>query len=132
MQVPPLPHDTGVRSIHTITALELEQIPESLLVVCSVPVGLEFAQIFSRFGSRVTIVNNGDQIAARADTEAAGALHAALAEGGNEILRGGGVDAFARDGDMTVATLPGGRELRVQHVLLASGRVANTEALGLE
>src|SRR3954451_5371768 len=117
MQVPPLPHDTGVRSIHTITALELEQIPESLLVVCSVPVGLEFAQIFSRFGSRVTIVNNGEQIAARADTEAASELHAVREEEGSEVILGGGVDAFTRDADRTLATLPGGRELPVEHVL---------------
>src|SRR4051812_3138351 len=130
--VPPIPGIERIEWFDHITALELEQIPESLLVVGAGPVGLEFAQIFSRFGSRVTIVNNGDQIAARADTEAAGALHAALAEEGIEILLGGGVDASAPAGDTSVATLPGGRELRVQHALLASGRGANTEELGLE
>jgi mercuric reductase len=130
--VPPVPGIEQIEWLDHITALELEQIPESLLVVGAGPVGLEFAQIFSRFGSRVTIVNNRDQIAARADTEAANELQAALEEEGIEVVLGGGVDGFARDGDTTVATLPGGRELRVHRVLLASGRVANTEALGLE
>ena len=130
--VPPIPGIEQVEWIDHVTALELEEIPESLLVVGGGPVGLEFAQIFARFGSRVTIVNNGDQIAARADTEAANELQAALEDEGIEVVLGGGVDAFARDGDATVATLPGGRELKVSHVLLASGRVPNTEALGLD
>ena len=54
--------------IDHVSALELDEVPESLLVVGAGPVGLEFAQIFARFGSRVTIVNSGPQIAARADT----------------------------------------------------------------
>ena len=68
-----------------MSALELEQIPESLLVVGAGPVGLEFAQIFARFGSRVTIVNHGPQIAARADAEAAAELQAALEDEGIEV-----------------------------------------------
>jgi mercuric reductase len=114
-----------------VGALELDEIPESLLVVGAGPVGLEFAQIFERFGSRVTIVNHGAQIAARSDTEAANELQAALVDEGIEVVPNSGVDAFARDGDVTVATLPGGRELRASHVLLASGRVPNTDRLAL-
>src|SRR5437763_355862 len=75
--VPRVPGIENVDWIDHISALELEQIPESLLVVGAGPVGLELAQIFARFGSRVTIVNHGPQIAARADTEAAAELHAA-------------------------------------------------------
>ena len=130
--VPPIPGIANVDWIDHVTALELEQIPESLLVVGAGPVGLEFAQIFARFGSRVTIVNSGSQIAARADTEAANELQAALEEEGIEVVLNGGVESFARDGDATVATLPGGRELSVSHVLLASGRLPNTEELHLD
>jgi mercuric reductase len=130
--VPPIPGIENVDWIDHVTALELEQIPESLLVVGAGPVGLEFAQIFARFGSRVTIVNSGSQIAARADTEAATELQAALEEEGIEVVLNGSVESFARDGDTTVATLPGGRELRVSHVLLASGRLPNTEELELD
>jgi len=130
--VPPIPGIENVHWIDHVTALELEQIPESLLVVGAGPVGLEFAQIFARFGARVTIVNSGSQIAARADTEAANELQAALEEEGIEVVLNGGVESFARDGDATVATLPGGRELSVSHVLLASGRLPNTQELHLD
>ena len=111
--VPRVPGVDEVDWLDHVTALELEQIPESLLVVGAGPVGLEFAQIFARFGSRVTIVNHGPQIAARADAEAAGELQAALEDEGIEVVLDAGVDAFARDGDATAATLTGGRELRV-------------------
>jgi mercuric reductase len=130
--VPPIPGIEQVHWIDHVSALELEQVPESLLVVGAGPVGLELAQIFARFGSRVTIVNHGAQIAARADTEAANELQAALEDEGMEVVLNAGIDAFARDGGMTVATLPGGRTLKVSHVLLASGRVPNTDALELE
>ena len=130
--VPPIPGIENVDWIDHVTALELEQIPESLLVVGAGPVGLEFAQIVARFGARVTIVNSGSQIAARADTEAANELQAALEEEGIEVVLNGGVESFARDGDPTVATLPGGRELSVSHVLLASGRLPNTQELHLD
>jgi mercuric reductase len=130
--VPPIPGIEQSEWIDHVSALELEEIPESLLVVGAGPVGLELAQIFALFGSRVTIVNHGSQIAARADTEAANELQAALEEEGIEVVLNGGVESFARDGDATVATLPGGRELRVSHVLLASGRVPNTEELQLD
>jgi mercuric reductase len=127
--VPRVPGVEHVEWIDHISALELEHIPESLLVVGAGPVGLEFAQIFARFGSRVTIVNHGNQIAARADAEAANELQQALEEEGIEIVLDAGVESFARNGATTVATLPGGREVGVSHVLLASGRFPNTEEL---
>ncbi len=94
--VPPIPGIEEIDWIDHISALELDHVPESLRVVGAGPVGLEFAQIFARFGSRVTIVNNGAQIAARADTEAANELQAALEDEGIEVLLNGGVDSFAR------------------------------------
>ena len=130
--VPRVPGIEEVDWIDHVSALELEVIPESLLVVGAGPVGLEFAQIFARFGSRVTIVNHGPQIAARADTEAASELQAALEEESIEIVPDSGIDSFARKGNLTVATLPGGQEVRATHLLLASGRKPNTEALRLE
>src|SRR5262249_46543191 len=130
--VPDVPGIDAVSWLDHVGALELDEIPESLLVVGAGPVGLEFAQIFARFGSRGTIVNRGTQIAARADTEAWNQLQAAPEAEGIEVVPNSGVDAFARDGNVTVATLPGGRELRVSHVLLASGRAPNTDRLALD
>jgi mercuric reductase len=126
--VPPIPGIEDIKWIDHISALELEEVPEALLVVGAGPVGLEFAQIFARFGSRVTIVNTGSQIAARADTEAAAELQAALEEEGIEFVLNSGVDSFARNGKGIAASI-GGRTVEVSHVLLASGRLPNVEEL---
>jgi len=126
--VPTIPGIEDIEWIDHVTALELDDVPESLLVVGAGPVGLEFAQIFARFGSRVTIVNSGPQIAARADTEAAGELQAALEEEGIEVVLNSGVDSFARNGKGIAASI-GGRTIDVSHVLLASGRLPNVEEL---
>jgi mercuric reductase len=129
--VPPIPGIEGVDWIDHISALELDRVPESLLVIGAGPVGLEFAQIFARFGSRVTIVSHGAQIAARADAEAAQELQAALEDEGIEVLLNGGVDSFARSASGVEAALSGGAR-EFTDVLLASGRTPNVEGLGLD
>ena len=129
--VPHIPGIADIPWIDHVSALELEEIPAALLMVGAGPVGLEFAQIFARFGSRVTIVNHDSQIASRADTEAANELQAALEDEGIEVILNGEVDRLARKGDRVEATLSG-RTLTVSHVLLASGRVPNIEELGLD
>ena len=129
--VPPIPGIEDVDWIDHISALELEHVPESLLVVGGGPVGLEFAQIFARFESRVTIVNHGPRIAARADADAAEELRLALEDEGIEIVLDTGVDSFARNGDYVDARVQG-RTVTVSHVLLASGRTPNVDQLGLD
>ena len=93
-----------------VSALELDEVPESLLVVGAGPVGLELGQIFARFGSRVTIVNSGPQIAARADREAASELQAALEAEGIEVVLNGGVDSLT-------SSASGGVEAEVRNAL---------------
>src|SRR3954468_8872705 len=110
--VPPIPGIDDVEWIDHISALELTEVPESLPVVGAGPVGLELAQIFARFGSRVTVVNHGPQIAARADAQAAAELQAALQEGGMDIVLDATVEHVSR-GEAVV----GGRTLKVSHVL---------------
>jgi mercuric reductase len=129
--VPKVPGIDEIEWIDHISALELEDVPESLLVVGGGPVGLEFAQIFARFGSRVTIVNHGPQLAARADVDGSMALQTALEAEGIEIVLNSGVHSFARNGDRVEAALQG-RTVEVSQVLLATGRTPNVEALGLE
>jgi mercuric reductase len=129
--VPPIPGIEDVDWIDHISALELEEVPESLLVVGAGPVGLEFAQIFARFASRVTVVNHGSQIAARADTEAANELQAALEDEGIEVVLNSGVDSFSRNGKVVEAAFAG-RTSKFTHVLLASGRTPNVDELGLD
>jgi mercuric reductase len=129
--VPPIPGMEDIEWIDHVSALELDEVPEALLIVGAGPVGLEFAQIFARFGARVTIVNTGPQIAARADEEAARELQAALEEEGIEVVLNRGVDSFARNESGIEATI-GDRNVQVSHVLLASGRLPNVEELDPE
>lgn len=131
--VPPIAGIETVDWIDHVSALEVERVPAKLLVIGGGPVGLEFAQIFARLGSRVVVVSHGTQIAARADAEAARALHEAFEDEGIDIeLTDGGVERFERDGPDVLAYVTGDVLVRVSDVMLASGRVPNIEHLALE
>jgi pyruvate/2-oxoglutarate dehydrogenase complex dihydrolipoamide dehydrogenase (E3) component len=129
--VPPVDGIDKIDWIDHVSALELEEVPARLLVVGAGAVGLELAQAFARFGSRVTIVEGVDRIAFRDDEEAAAQLAAALADEGIEVVTGAFVDRVRRDPGALVATV-GGREIRVARILLAAGRAPNVEELELE
>jgi len=129
--VPPIEGLEDVDWLDHVSALELTDLPESLLVVGGGAVGLELAQAFARFGSRVTIVEGVDRIAFRDDEQAAAELAAALTDERIEIVTGAFVDRVRRDPGAVVATVAG-REIRVERILLAAGRVPNVEELELE
>jgi mercuric reductase len=135
--LPPIEGIEEIDWIDHVSALELAELPTSLLVVGAGAVGLEFGQTFSRFGSKVTIVDALERIAPLADVEASATLASALEEEGVEIIVSAFVKSARRDGDDIVATIEPrdgspGRELRVAQILLASGRVPNLEGLNLE
>jgi mercuric reductase len=135
--IPPIDGIYGIDWLDHVTALELEAIPEALLVVGGGAVGLELGQAFARFGSRVTIVDGADHVAPRSDRQAAEKLSAALADEGIEVVLASLVGEVAQDDEEIVATIvpregEGSRRLRVSNVLLASGRQPNVEALNLE
>lgn len=135
--IPPIEGIDDIDWIDHVSALELTELPESLLVVGGGPVGLEFGQAFSRFGSEVTVVHSRDHLAPRTDEQAADELAGALQEEGIELVMSSRVQRVEKNGDAVAATIvpkegEGSREVRVTHVLLASGRVPNVEALNLE
>ena len=136
--VPPIDGISEIDWIDHVSALELTELPESMLVVGGGPVGLEFAQIFARFGSRVTLVQGAERISPRSDAEAAAVVHEALVEDdGVEIFLSSIVERVRREGDDVVATIipmegEGSRDVPVTTVLLASGRAPNVESLHLE
>ncbi len=135
--VPPIEGIDEVGWVDHISALDLAELPASLLVVGAGAVGLEFGQAFSRFGSRVTIVDGLDRIAPAADAEASAKLTEALDAEGIELATSVFVKSVRREGDETVATIAprdgsDAYELRAQTILLASGRVPNVEGLDLE
>src|SRR6266487_4401769 len=135
--VPPIEGIEEVGWIDHVSALELTELPESLLVVGAGAVGLEFGQIFSRFGSKVTIVDALERISANSDPEASATLTAALEEEGIEIVTSVFVKSARRDGVEIVARISPRDdspeyEVRAAQILLASGRVQNIEGLNLE
>src|SRR5436305_3261723 len=135
--VPPIDGIEEVGWIDHISALDLAEVPASLLVVGAGAVGLEFGQIFSRFGSKVTIVDALDRIAPIADPEASAMLAAALRSEGIELATSVFVKSVRRDGGEVAATIAprdgsDEYEVRAEQVLLASGRVPNIEELALE
>jgi mercuric reductase len=129
--VPPIEGLDEVGWIDHVSALELTELPESLLVIGGGPVGLEFAQMFSRFGSRVVLVQHADRISPRSDATAIDELTEALEDEGIAIRTGATVSRVRREGGEVVASI-GDDEIRVAQILLASGRVPNVEWLELE
>jgi mercuric reductase len=136
--IPPIDGIDEIDWIDHVSALELTELPESALVVGGGPVGLEFAQIFARFGSRVTIVQGADRLCPRSDAQAAAVLQEVLEEeDAIEVVLSSYVKSVRRDGEQIVASIvprdgEGSRELQVENVLLASGRVPNVEALHVD
>jgi pyruvate/2-oxoglutarate dehydrogenase complex dihydrolipoamide dehydrogenase (E3) component len=135
--VPPIDGIEDIGWIDHVSALELTELPKSLLVVGAGAVGLEFGQIFRRFGSEVAIVDALERISPHSDPEAAAMLAAALEEEGIRIETSVFVKSARREGDEVVATIAPRDgspeyELRAERILLASGRVPNIEELNLE
>ncbi len=115
--------------------LELRELPEHLLVLGGGYVGLEFGQMFRRFGSQVTVVHDGPQILPREDPEVAAELSQALSAEGLRFLLNARTSRAVRQGariELTVDS-PGGREeLAGSHLLVATGRRPNSDGLGLD
>src|SRR3546814_10873244 len=109
--------------------LELDRVPEHLLIVGGSDTGLEYAQMHRRFGADVTVVENGPRLIGREDEDVSAAVRGILEAEGIDIRTGVGDIAFARKGDSIVATLDD-EVVACSHVLLAVGRVPNTADLG--
>jgi pyruvate/2-oxoglutarate dehydrogenase complex dihydrolipoamide dehydrogenase (E3) component len=133
---PALPEVPGLESVgplNSTSIMELDQVPQHLIVLGGGYIGIEFAQMFRRFGSRVTVIQRGPQLLPLEDEDIADAVLAILREDGVEVL----LQAEARcaervDGQVRVAVATKEeRSITGSHVLLAAGRVPNTDRLDL-
>jgi pyruvate/2-oxoglutarate dehydrogenase complex dihydrolipoamide dehydrogenase (E3) component len=123
-----------VPSLDSTSIMELDQLPEHLIVLGGGYIGLEFGQMFRRFGSRVTVVQRGRQLLPQEDGDVAKAVLDILREDGVEVrLEAQAVRAAAhRSGiRLTIRTPEGERDLDGSHLLRAAGRVPNTDRLNL-
>ena len=125
--------DAGYRTNETIFGLR--ELPPSLLVLGGGPIGCELGQAFARLGARVTIVGRAPRLLPREDPEASGVLARVFAGEGMDVLTGATVERIRPDGGAWAATVlrDGARvEVRVAAVLVAAGRRATADDLGLE
>src|ERR671913_1166629 len=132
---PPVEGLDSVPALNSTSIMELDEVPDHLLVLGGSYVGLEFAQMFRRFGSEVTVVQRGPQLMSREDTDVAEAVAEILRQDGVEVL----LEAQSRraergeDGNirLTLSTPEGERTLEGSHLLVAAGRPPNTDLLNL-
>jgi pyruvate/2-oxoglutarate dehydrogenase complex dihydrolipoamide dehydrogenase (E3) component len=131
----PLEGLEGVPALDSTTIMELDEVPERLLILGGGYVGLEFAQMFRRFGSEVMVVQRGPQLLAREDPDVAEAVAGILRAEGVEVLLGAQAERVGQAGDgrvsLAVSTPEGERELEGSHLLVAAGRPPNTDTLNL-
>jgi pyruvate/2-oxoglutarate dehydrogenase complex dihydrolipoamide dehydrogenase (E3) component len=133
--VPAIPGLSDVPYLTNESLMQITALPEHLLILGGGYIGLEFGQMFCRFGSHVTIVHHGPQIVPREDSEIAAELQKALeAEGVQILLNTRTTRAEKKGAAITLTCASNGSEstLRGSHLLVATGRTPNTIDLGLE
>lgn len=130
--VPPIPglEEAGFLDHHSL--FETDTLPPSVAVMGAGPIGLEMAQVLSRLGARVTVVEMSDRILPKEDPDVAEALLAFLEAEGIETKLGFRVASVVTSGDDKVLRTEAGEEVRAAEILVATGRRAVTESLGLE
>jgi pyruvate/2-oxoglutarate dehydrogenase complex dihydrolipoamide dehydrogenase (E3) component len=134
---PLMPSVPGLKETGFLTSesiMELEQLPEHLIVLGSGYIGLEFAQMFRRFGSRVTVIGQREQILTAQDPDVAIAVQTLLERDGIEFLLKSKVLKVDRAGNETSLQIQvGDREVSLQgsHLLVAVGRAPTTDTLNL-
>ena len=141
----PIPGLDEVGWLNNVTAMELKELPQSMIVIGGGPLGLEFAQMFAHFGARVTLLEAMDQVLPRHEPEIAAELQRALAEEGIQFRTGVTVERVRLEKGQKVVTIRSGQgarrrrsfnteteELGASEILLAAGIQANTADLGLE
>jgi pyruvate/2-oxoglutarate dehydrogenase complex dihydrolipoamide dehydrogenase (E3) component len=134
--IPDLP---GLRSADPLThieALELDYLPTHLIILGGGYVGLEMAQAYRRFGSRVTVIEGGPRIMGREDPDVAEEIRRILAEEGIQFLVATEtLAAQGRSGDkigLTLRTSSGEQQIEASDILVAVGRIPNTAGIGME
>lgn len=133
--IPAIPGLLDVPFLTNETIMQLTMIPEHLLVLGGGYIGLEFGQMFRRFGSSVTIVHQGQQIVPREDPEIAAELQKALETEGVEFVLNARTQAvYQKDGviHLSCKIAEGTKEVEGSHLLVATGRIPNTDDLGLD
>jgi pyruvate/2-oxoglutarate dehydrogenase complex dihydrolipoamide dehydrogenase (E3) component len=133
--VPEIPGIDAVDYLTSSTMMEVDFLPEHLIIVGGSYIGLEFAQMYRRFGSRVTVIEMGERLIARDDEDVSATVKEILENEGVEFRLNAECITATRHGDgvaIQVDCESGAPEVTGSHLLLAVGRKPNTDDLGLE
>ena len=133
--VPELPGAKDIPFLTNTGMMNVDRVPEHLVIIGGSYIGLEFAQMYRRFGSKVTVVEKFDKLLPREDEDVAAEIRAILEREGVVIRTGAECMEFSKTGDRVVVGLAcrGGEPIAEgSHVLLAVGRLPNTHDLGLK
>ncbi|MGI4751077.1 MAG: mercuric reductase [Janthinobacterium lividum] len=133
-----IPKIEGLDSVDYLTnttILELKELPESLIVIGGNYIGLEFGQMFSRFGSRVTLIEKGERIMSREDEDVSACVTSFFEEEGIKVITSAEttkIEKAAGGVTLTIKTKTGEQKITASQVLLAVGRTPQTKTLGLD
>lgn len=133
--VPDFPGVGDVPYLDNVSMMDLTEVPKHLVVIGGSYIGLEFAQMFRRFGSEVTVVEKGPRLIAREDEDVSAAVRDILEREGIHIRTGAECIRFLRQDDgvgVGVDCTAGPPEIVGSHILLATGRRPNTDDLSLD
>ena len=136
----PIPGLAEAQPLTHVEALELDEIPEHLLVIGGGYVGVELSQAMRRFGSKVTMIDRNARLMSKEDLDVCDALRSLLADEGIDILLNARIKQVSgkSDDSVSVVVVHNGEQngiekvLKGSHLLVATGRTPNTEGLGLE
>jgi len=120
--------------LNSTSIMELDRVPEHLLVLGGGYIGLEFGQLFRRLGAKVTIVQSGAQLLAREDADVAVEVEKILREDGVEVLLNAQAERVSKVGGkirLTIRGADGARTVEGTHLLVAIGRSPNSDRLNL-
>jgi pyruvate/2-oxoglutarate dehydrogenase complex dihydrolipoamide dehydrogenase (E3) component len=134
--IPDIPGLAAAQPLTNVEALELDRLPDHLVVMGGGYVGLELAQAYRRFGSRVSIIERGPQLASREDSDVAAALLEMLRDEGIAVHLGAKLlNVQGRSGgsvSLQLHTPSGDHTIEGSDILVATGRTPNTAGIGLE
>jgi pyruvate/2-oxoglutarate dehydrogenase complex dihydrolipoamide dehydrogenase (E3) component len=134
--IPPIPGLADAAPLTHVEALELDRVPEHLIVLGGGYVGVELAQAFRRFGSEVTVLQSGPQLLSREDPDVAVAVRTIFEEEGIRVVLGAHTRRVqgrsAERVQVHVKTPSGEQTIEATDILVAAGRTPNTHGIGLE
>jgi pyruvate/2-oxoglutarate dehydrogenase complex dihydrolipoamide dehydrogenase (E3) component len=131
--VPDMPGLSDVDYMTNVSILELDTVPEHLVIIGGSYIALEFAQMYRRFGARVTVIEKGPRLTSREDEDVSATIKEILeAEGIDVIVDANDIRLAKRESGFEVVPCAGADPIAGTHLLIAVGRQPNTDDLGLE